>query len=188
MERVEAGFSFFIQTYNQQESKPFLVITGQNSSQYILPNTRANADKVARAIRIRGRLSEEMKQQIMVEGNATNTKEQTDNTYALLEQGLIRDPLIAFVSTWHFPRWYSTFVRTILAAEGEELKTQLFSSPVFKPWDQRSKDIPQIRRDRIVTEVDRIHKYRKKSDVATEEEVVGYVNWLKDQNPRGALL
>ena len=128
-----------------------------------------------------------MKQQIVVDGNATNTKEQTDNTYALLQQGVIHGPLITFVSAWHFPRWYSTFVKTILTAEGEKLNTRLFSSAVFKPWNERSKDIPQIRRDRIVTEVDRIHKYREKGDVAAEEEVTGYVNWLKSQNPWGAL-
>lgn len=105
LERAGAAFNFFVRVYNDQEYKPHLVITGQNSSQYVLPYTGADANKVARAIRTIGK------------------------------------------------------------------------------WNERSRDIPQIRRDRIITEIDRIHRYRKKGDVATEEEIAEYVNWLRGQNP-----
>lgn len=184
LERAEAALNFFVRIYNQQEYKPHLIITGKYSSQSLdTTHTGADARKIARAIKIRGQLSPEMKEKIVVEEKATNTKEQADNTYAFLKQGVVQGPLIVFVSAWHLPRWYSTLVKTILNAEEQELKTQFFVAPVFKPWSEESRDIRGRKRERIITEVDRIHRYRQQGDVATEEEVKRYVNWLREQKP-----
>lgn len=185
-ERVKPAVALFKESFEKQNEKPSLIITGSNGSQYLLPYTSADAEKIARAIRIHGGLSDEEKSKIIADNKASNTKEQANNVYALIKGGVIKEPLVIFISAWHFPRCYSTFVKTITDSE-PDLATRIFSVPVFNgwfDWTKKEEGIDNARKiDKLLGEVGRIHTYRQKGDVATDQEIRNYVGWLRNQNP-----
>lgn len=182
LERAKPALALFKSRFESQERKPYLVVTGRHSHPDLLGGG-ASADKVVRAMRILGKLTPEMKENLLVEAEADNTKEQVDNTYKLLQDGVIVDPLVVVVSDYHLPRFYSTFLATILRNEGSP-RIRVYSVPVCGNWEsiKNPEPRPASRTARILAEMERTRRYREKGDVATEEELLKYVRWLRSQH------
>lgn len=127
LDRVPKGLEIFKDQFTtQKRMAPHLLITGKWSHSLLGPEGGTSVTKLARLARIFGNLTDAMKQRIVVEPQAENTKQQADNVYALLESGKIKAPLSIVSSAYHSPRLFSTFAKTILNKEGGNLKTRLF--------------------------------------------------------------
>ena len=181
MDRAPSSLENFKDRFTKQENSPHLVVTGKHSHPDLLRGG-ASATKVIRAFRIYGGLNKKMNDFLIAEGLAGNTSEQAENVYDLLIKNLVSEPIVAVVSAEHLPRFYSTFLATILKRE-HPLRTRLFSVAVFGDWES---EIPKEKRgkryEQISAEMGRFPGYRIKGDVATEEEVFGYSRWLRNQN------
>lgn len=182
LERAKPALALFKSRFGGQERKPHLVVTGGHGHPD-LPRGGASAYKVVRAMKIFGRLAPEMKGYVLAEVEADNTKEQAENVYGLFQIERIAGPLVVVVSDYHLPRLISTFLATIMRNEGKNLRTRVYSVPV--PYDENRRlrePGPAKKADRILAEVDRIHRYRKKGDVATKQALTEYVQWLRSQH------
>lgn len=184
LDRAPKSLELFKERFNIQIDPPILVVSGKHSH----PDLRrggAGAMKVVRAFEIYGNLTDDMKLNLFPEDQSTNTKNQAENVYDLLRAQIIREPLVAIVSAEHFPRFYSTFVNTILNRE-KNLLTRLFSIAVFGDW---MSEIPKEKRgkrwEQIPDEIRKINEYRKQGDVIKEEGLNHYVNWLRSLTNNG---
>lgn len=181
LDRAGPALKLFHERFNQRERPPYLVVTGANSH----PDLRgggASAPKVVRTMKIFGNLTPEMEERIIVEANAEYTNSQAEEVYKLLQAGRIVEPLEVVVSDYHLPRLISTFLVPVLRNEGENLRTRIYSVSV--PYDESRKvhePGPTKKADRIFAEMERIHRYREKGDVATEQAVREYARWLRSQ-------
>ncbi|OGE18071.1 hypothetical protein A3F00_02040 [Candidatus Daviesbacteria bacterium RIFCSPHIGHO2_12_FULL_37_11] len=179
MDRAPASLTLFKERFLKQDSSPHLVVTGKHSHPDLLRGG-AGASKVIRAMNIYGKLTPKMKQNLIPDDYAENTKMQALNISAALAWRHISEPLVVVVSAEHLPRLYSTFIATILEIENPILETRLYSIAVFGDWES---DIPKENRgkryEQIPAEINRFPGYRAKGDVATEEELIRYVSWLK---------
>lgn len=178
LDRAHKSIELFRERFTSQKMSPHLVVTGKWSH----PDLRgggAGADKVARAFRIFGQLTDAMKKRLVVDTQSANTKEQAENVYDLLTTQSINEPLVVVVSAHHLPRFYSTFVKTILTHE-ETLRTRLFGIPVLKDWEGDVPKEPRRKRyQQVIAETEKIHRYRPQGDVASQDELASYVYWLK---------
>lgn len=179
LDRLRPSLSYFEEKFNAQKEKPNLVITGANS--FDITHEGASAPKIVRALSAIS-IAEETKKHIIAEGKSTNSKQQAENIYKMLQEGRIKGPLVLVVSAYHLPRIYSTFVKTILDHEKDEIKTQLFAVPVYKDWKGKIPFEDKTRRNQIVPEIERIQKYRANGDVATDKELDRYTTWLSSIN------
>lgn len=180
LDRAPSALNFFKDRFSKQNFPPHLVVSGKHSHPGLEKKRGgAGANKVVRAFGIFGQLTREMKERLIAEAESTNTKKQAENIYELLLLGTIREPLAIVVSAYHLPRFYSTFVRTILANE-KQLKTRLYSIPVFGNWEGEIPKEPRGKRyEQIVPEMEKIHRYRSQGDIATEAELTYYTDWLR---------
>ena len=179
-DRIDASEQLFVARYIYQRLKPSLVVTGKWSHPD-LPDGGMGANNVVQLLKQSGGIPDDMKERVISEPDSTNTKQQAENVYDLLIQQVIQEPLVAVVSTYHLPRFCSTLVSTILAHE-ETPRTRLYSVAVDLPWTE---EIPMENRGerylQVFIEMTRITNYRPSGDVATEEQLTYYVNWLKNQ-------
>lgn len=175
-DRVRPGLELHTRVFRKQDVKPVLVISGGNS--FNKDREGASAHKIVSALS-RLNIPNDQKSLIVEENASQNSQEQAERIYDMLKAGAIRSPVTLVVSAYHLPRLYSTFVQTILKNEGENLHTKLYVHPVYEDWKGQIPLEDKIRREQIVPEVDRIHRYRDTGDVATEPELTRYVAWLR---------
>lgn len=169
---------------SKQETPPHLVVTGKWSSPGVAQGG-ATSEKVVRAMQIYGKIPKDLKENIIAEMDSGNTKEQAVNCLELQKEGKIKDPWVIVVTHFHLPRLMGCFIKQILKTE-DTIKTRIYTIPVDLPWN---KAVPLVRRgemgppawERVFSEMKRIHTYREKGDVATQEEMVKYSNWLRSQ-------
>jgi len=177
LDRIPLSLSLFKNRFYNQNKHPKLVISGATSHPD-MPGGGARADKITRAIRTYGQLTKAMKNEIVTDMRSVGTKEQAENIYSLMKHGGIEEPWVVVVSAYHLPRLISTFVKTILTKEDIPI-THLYSVPVELPWRESISHEPRGERwKQIFSEIERIHTYREKGDVATEQEVLEYNKWL----------
>lgn len=177
LDRLRPSLSFFEEKFDEREEKPSLVITGANS--FDITHKGASAKKIVSKLKTLS-IPEETKKHIFAEENATNTKEQAENVYAMLQEGKIKGPLVLVVSAYHLPRIYSTFIKTVLEHEKENLETKIYAIPIYKDWKGQIPFEDKIRRNQIVPEIERVRSYRANNDVATNEELSRYLEWLQN--------
>ena len=181
MERVYPAVDFFRERSSSQAEPPHLVITGQDFSDYHLHKKGSAAVKVARLIKIYGGLTDKMNRMVIADGDAINAWEQAVNVTDLLISGKIKGPFVLFVSAYHLPRNYMSFIKALISAEHNP-QTKLYSVPVIMDWEGRSRDMIKdgARWKEVIKEVGKIREYQDKGHVTTEEELERYVAWLKN--------
>ncbi|GEM_PF-5778423 len=121
------------------------------------------------------------KEKILVDPTAKNTLEVAQRSFKIAkEKGL--STFLLSTSSYHAPRAYGTYLKVLLDIESGGLQSRLYFHPTEDlPWDRLLPDKENTRFQEIPSELNRIHEYRKKGDVATEEELRNYSNWLKSQ-------
>jgi len=180
LDRLRPSLNEFRAKFNRQTNKPHFVITGGNS--FDVNREGASAEKIANILLRLNNLTAEERESIIAEGDSANTAEQAKRVYEMIKSGQIKEPLVIAVSAYHLPRVISTFVGEVLRNEGENIRTKIFALPVYKDWKGEIPFEPEkIRREQIAPEMERIHRYREKGDVATEEDLRRYVLWLRNQ-------
>lgn len=179
LDRLRPSLSFFESRFASQKIKPQLVITGENS--FNIDREGVSAPRIVSRLK-KLDIPDEMKTLIIAESKGTNTKGQAEEIYGMLKNGLIQEPVVIVVSAYHLPRIYSTFIKEVFKQEGNQLHTRVFVIPVQKDWKGEIPfEIGRTRRDRIVPEVERIHRYRLQGDVASEEQLDAYTTWLSQK-------
>lgn len=117
-------------------------------------------------------------EKIIVEPSSRNTKEMADFSLRILKENHLRRVILT-VSPYFVPRCYLTMVKSISQNE-HSFVTEMYCVPSEDlPWQGYVPNEPKTRFQQIPTEIGKIHEYRLKGDIASEDEVIKYVNWLK---------
>lgn len=177
LDRVPTSIALLRERFFSQSLKPRLVVSGKWSHPQ-MEDGGMGADKVVGIIK--NELPLIMRNQPLSEPKSENTKQQAENVYDLMKDFEIVDPIVAVVSTYHLPRFYSTFVSTLYSREGTPV-TRLYSVQVDLPWKE---EVPMENRgqrwEQVFSEMTRIHNYRQGGDVASFEMIQEYSQWLRN--------
>ena len=153
-----------------QENTParFLIIAGHNHNE---KTTKILTPEVLR----RPPFNLEKLEGVLIEGEVSNTKEQTLQVLARVREFNLKS-LALFTSPYHLPRAYLTLLKTFLKANSP--KIAIIPAPVMI---SPNIEIPELRTsawEAIAGEARRIKEYQAKGDVATLNELRGYLVWL----------
>lgn len=173
MDRVAPSVQLY-KTLWETQGPLDLIFTGRWSDAAKGEHLGGSAERIIAGLRAKSSLTAEMKDHLVAEPSAGNTSEQAKNTYTLIESGNIHEPFIMSVSADHAPRAYMSFIPQILSHE-EQSHTRLYLNPIFHPWNEAPSEGVGTRQERIKGEMNRIHLYQAKGDVATEEQLKYYL-------------
>ena len=153
-----------------QENTParFLIIAGHNHNE---KTTKILTPEVLR----RPPFNLEKLEGVLIEGEVSNTKEQALQVLARVREFNLKS-LALFTSPYHLPRAYLTLLKIFLKANSPEIA--IIPAPVMISPDIT---IPELRTsawEAFAGEARRIKEYQAKGDVATLNELRGYLVWL----------